>query len=148
MGPANLRASASRFEFEPDCSLFAAAQQREFNAFPDLKVVKSFEQIADSRFNGFRTSSKRSKKLRRPSVATLLMKAGVRSSLRSCDSLEPTTRQSSAVIPSGNLEVLASLAVMAGTSSTLEGRMNSMAKGSALHKEGRKDSGLSTSLRP
>lgn len=56
MGPALLRASASRFEFEPYRSLCAAPHQREFDALPDPKVVKPSEQIADSR-NGFAVQS-------------------------------------------------------------------------------------------
>ena len=48
MGPAILRASASRFEFEPDHSLFAAAHQRKFDALSDPKIVKPGEQIADT----------------------------------------------------------------------------------------------------
>lgn len=40
--------SASRFELEPDRSLFAAAPKREFNALSDPKIVKPGEQITDS----------------------------------------------------------------------------------------------------
>lgn len=55
-GPALLLASASRFEFEPGCSLFAAAHQRKFDALSDPKIVKPGEQIADSG-NGFAVQS-------------------------------------------------------------------------------------------
>lgn len=56
MGPAPLHALASRFKFEPDRSLFAAAYQRELDALSDPKIVKPGEQIADSR-NGFAVQS-------------------------------------------------------------------------------------------
>jgi len=52
MGSALLHASASRLEFEPDRSLFAAADQRELDGLSDPKIVKPGEQIADSG-NGF-----------------------------------------------------------------------------------------------